>query len=108
GFSAFALLLAGLGIYALISDSVIHGAAEFRIRTSLAPAVRILQVRILVRTVGLAGVGMAFGTACAWFLSRALRSLLVGVTSNDPATFLGMMAILTAVACLAGCFAALR
>src|SRR5579872_6578391 len=108
GFSAFALILAALGIYAIISYSVSQRAAEFGIRMALGASVRNLQVRILVRTLGLAGVGMAFGTACAWFLSRALGSLLFGVTSNDPATFLGMMAILTAVACLAGCLPALR
>jgi macrolide transport system ATP-binding/permease protein len=51
---------------------------------------------------------MLIGSSCAWFLSRALGSLLFGVTSSDPATFVGMMIVLTAVACLAGYLPALR
>ncbi len=108
GFSAFALILAALGIYAVISYSVNQRAAELGIRMALGASVRDLQVRILLQTLSLAGVGMLIGSCFAWFLSRALGSLLFGVTTDDPATFVGMMAALTAVACLAGYLPALR
>ena len=90
------------GIYAVISYSVNQRAAELGIRMALGASVRDLRVRILLQTLSLAGLGMLIGSSSAWILSRALGSLLFGVTSSDPATFLGMMVVLTAVACLAG------
>ena len=108
GFAAFALILASLGIYAVISYSVEQRSAEFGIRIALGASVRELQTRILLQTLSLAGVGMAMGAGCAWLLSRALGSLLFGVTTSDPVTFVGMMGALTVVACLAGYLPALR
>lgn len=108
GFSAFALILAALGIYAVISYSVNQRATELGIRMALGASAQDLQARILVQTLSLAGVGMFIGISAAWFLSRALEGLLFGVTSTDPATFAGMMVILTAVAGLAGYLPARR
>jgi predicted permease len=108
GFSAFALILAALGIYAVISYSVNQRATELGIRMALGASAQDLQARILLQTLGLAGVGMLLGISAAWFLSRALEGLLFGVTSTDPVTFGGMMVILTAVAGVAGYLPALR
>jgi ABC-type antimicrobial peptide transport system permease subunit len=51
---------------------------------------------------------MAIGIAASWMLASALRSLLFGVNSTDPATFAAMLAILTFVAALAGYLPARR
>ena len=108
GFSGFALILAALGIYAVISYSVHQRAAELGIRLALGATAGGLQARIILQTLGLVGIGMLMGSAAAWVLGRTLASLLFGVTFTDPATFLGMMLILTAAAFVAGYLPALR
>jgi predicted permease len=108
GFSAFALLLASLGIYAVISYTVKRRTREFGIRMALGASPRELEGRVLLQTLSLAGVGMLLGLAASWLLVRALRSLLFGVTATDPATFLGMALVLGAVATLAGYLPARR
>jgi predicted permease len=107
-FSAFALILASLGIYAVISYSVNQRTQELGIRMALGASARDLQVRILVRTLGLAGLGMLIGITTSSILSRLLNGLLFGVTPTDPVTFLGMFVILTTVAALAGYLPARR
>ncbi|MEX2264809.1 MAG: ABC transporter permease [Bryobacteraceae bacterium] len=102
GFSGFALILASLGIYAVISYSVNQRTQEIGIRMALGASARDLQARIIVQTLGLAGLGMLIGVAASWILGRALSGLLFGVTSTDPVTFLGMAVLLTAVAAIAG------
>jgi predicted permease len=101
-FSAFALLLASLGIYAVISYSVNQRTQELGIRMALGASARDLQARILARTLGLAGLGMLIGITVSLILSRLLSGLLFGVTATDPVTFLAMFVILTTVAVIAG------
>ncbi|MEO7145399.1 MAG: ABC transporter permease [Bryobacteraceae bacterium] len=102
GFSAFALILASLGIYAVISYSVNQRTQELGIRMALGASAGDVQARIMVQTLGLAGLGMLIGAAVSWMLARALASLLFGVTATDPATFCGVLAVLGAVAAVAG------
>ena len=83
GFSAFALILAALGIYALIAYSVNQRTQEFGIRMALGADARDLQGRVLFQTLGLAGIGVLFGFAAAWMLARTLNGMLFGVTSSD-------------------------
>jgi predicted permease len=108
GFAIFALILASLGIYAVISYSVSQRTQEIGIRMALGASPGDLQARILAQTLGLAGLGMLLGVASSWALTRALSGLLFGVTPTDPMTFLGMLLVLTAVAVLAGYLPALR
>jgi ABC-type antimicrobial peptide transport system permease subunit len=108
GFSAFALVLASLGIYGVISYSVSQRRQEIGIRMALGASARDLQRRIVLQTLGLATIGMVLGTAASWALARLLTGFLYGVTSNDPATFLGMVIVLTAVAVVAGYLPARR
>jgi predicted permease len=102
GFAGFALLLASLGIYGVISYSVSQRVQEIGIRMALGASATDLQGRILLQTLGLAGLGLAVGMAASRVLASALGSFLFGVTANDPATFIGMGALLAAVAALAG------
>jgi len=108
GFAAFALILASLGIYAVISYSVSQRVQEIGIRIALGASATDLQSRILLRTVGLAAVGLALGMTASRVLSTALGNLLFGVTSGDPITFILMGTLLIAVAAVAGYIPAWR
>ncbi|HXC86355.1 MAG TPA: ABC transporter permease [Candidatus Cybelea sp.] len=108
GFAAFALVLASLGIYAVISYSVSQRTPEIGIRMALGASAEMLERSILLQTLGLAGMGMVVGTVASWALARTLSGLLFGVTSSDPVTFAGMLVILTGVAALAGYLPARR
>ncbi len=108
GFAAFALILASLGIYALISYSVGQRTQEIGIRMALGASPGDVQGRIVGQTLALAGLGMAIGVVAAWLLSRSMSGLLFGVTANDPVTFAAMIVILLSVATLAGYLPARR
>jgi predicted permease len=108
GFAVFALLLASLGIYAVISYSVNQRVQEIGIRMALGASPADLQRRILVSTFGLAALGLALGMAASRALSDTLGSLLFGVTSGDPLTYVGVGALLIVVAAVAGYIPAWR
>jgi putative ABC transport system permease protein len=108
GFAGFALLLASLGIYAVISYSVNRRVQEIGIRMALGASATNLQIGILLHTLGLAALGLALGMAAARALTGVLESLLFGVTPGDPVTFIGIGALLIAVAAIAGYFPARR
>jgi predicted permease len=108
GFAAFALVLASLGIYAVISYSVGRRTQEIGIRMALGASARQVQMAIIVQTLRLAAIGLFAGAAASWALGRALSGLLFGVSATDPATFLAMLALLAAVAALAGYLPARR
>jgi predicted permease len=108
GFAGFALVLASLGIYAVISYSVSQRTQEIGIRMALGASAETLERSILLQTLGLAAIGMVVGVVASWALARTLSGLLFGVTYSDPVTFAGMLVILTAVAALAGYLPARR
>jgi predicted permease len=108
GFAVFALLLASLGIYGVISYLVNQRVQEIGIRMALGASSAGLQAGIVRQTLGLAAIGMVLGTAASWALARAIGGLLYGVTANDPVTFAGMWIVLTAVAAIAGYLPARR
>jgi predicted permease len=108
GFSAFALILAALGIYALISYSVSQRTQEFGIRTALGADAFDLQSKVLFQTLSLAAIGVVIGLAASWLLARSLTGLLFGVTPTDPMTFASMIALLGVVALAAGYLPARR
>jgi ABC-type antimicrobial peptide transport system permease subunit len=108
GFSAFALVLASLGIYGVIQYSVTQRTQEIGIRMALGASAAGLQVSILRQTLALAAVGVALGLFASWGLSRTMSSLLFGVTPDDPMTFLGTIVILSVVAAIAGYLPARR
>jgi predicted permease len=102
GFAAFALILASLGIYAVISYSVNQRVQEIGIRMALGASPADLQRRIVLRTLGLTAAGLALGMVASRALSSGLGSLLFGITPGDPVTFAEMGIVLVAVAALAG------
>jgi predicted permease len=108
GFAAFALLLASLGIYAVISYSVGQKTQEIGVRLALGATPGDVQSRIVRQTLGLALLGLGIGAAVAFLMARLLSGMLFGVTSNDPLSFAGAAALLLGVAVIAGYLPALR
>jgi ABC-type antimicrobial peptide transport system permease subunit len=102
GFAAFAVILASLGIYAVISYSVSQRVQEIGIRMALGASARDLRRGILLRTLGLAAIGLALGMAAARALSTALGRLLFCITAGDPLTFGEVALVLVTVAAIAG------
>ena len=108
GFALFALLLASLGIYGVVSYGVNQRTQEIGIWMALGASASKLQAGIIWQTLGLAAVGMLMGAVASWALARALGGLLFGVTATDPVTFLAMPVVLTVVAVAAGYLPARR
>ncbi len=108
GFAVFALILASLGIYALISYSVSQRTQEIGIRMALGASAGDVQRRIVGQTLGLSAIGMVLGVAASWAVGRSVSGLLFGVTATDPVTFAVMLLVLGSVALLAGYLPARR
>jgi predicted permease len=108
GFALFALLLASLGIYGVVSYGVNQRTQEIGIRMALGASASRLQAGIIAQTLGLAAVGMLIGAVASRALAGALSGMLFGVTANDAPTLLGMPLVLGLVAAIAGFIPARR
>jgi putative ABC transport system permease protein len=102
GFAGFGLVLASLGIYAVISYSVGQRRQEIGIRMALGASPGAVQVGVLRQAITLALIGLAAGLPASWMAARAMQGLLYDVQSSDPATFGAVLALLAAVVVLAG------
>ena len=102
-FSGLALTLAAVGIYGVISYSVIQRTHEIGIRMSLgAQPSQVLRL-VMGQGAKLALAGIAVGIAAALAMTRLMRSLLFEVNPADPLTFFGVALLLGLVA-LAACW----
>ena len=102
-FAAIALVLAGVGIYGLISYSTAQRTHEIGVRVALGAQGRDIVRMVVGEGLLLSGVGVAVGLLGALALTRFLERMLYGVTPTDPLTFAGISALLVAVA-LAACY----
>jgi putative ABC transport system permease protein len=100
-FALTALLLAGLGIYGVISYLVSERTHEIGIRLALGAQSRNILRMVLRQGLGLALAGAAVGLVCALVVSHLMAGLLYGVRPTDPLTFAGVALLLIAVALLA-------
>jgi putative ABC transport system permease protein len=107
-FSALALVLAGIGIYGVISYSVAQRTHEIGIRAALGAQRKDLLRMVLSQGVALALIGVAAGTIAALAAGRAIASLLFSVSACDPTTFAAVAATLIVVAAAACYFPARR
>jgi predicted permease len=108
GFAVFAVALAALGIYALISYGVTQRRQEIGIRMALGASASDMRTSILRNTLRLATIGMALGVAGALALVPTMRGMLYGVTWSDPVSFAGALVLLFLVTGIAGLFPAQR
>jgi predicted permease len=100
-FALTALLLAGLGIYGVISYIVSERTHEIGIRLALGAHSRNILRMVLRQGLGLAIAGAAVGLVCALIVSHLMAGLLYGVRPTDPVTFAGVALLLIGVALLA-------
>ena len=108
GFAGAALLLAALGIYAVLSYSVSQRVREIGIRMALGESGASVRRRVVGRTMLLAASGVVIGALVSFGASQLLQSLLYGVGATDPLSFMGTALLLVGVSAIAGFLPALR
>jgi putative ABC transport system permease protein len=107
-FVSIAILLAVIGIYGIISYDVEQRTREIAIRMALgAQRTSVIQL-VLRRGMMRAGLGILFGIAASFGLTRFLASILYDTHPTDPATFIAVSAALAIVATCAGYLAIRR
>jgi putative ABC transport system permease protein len=100
-FSLFALALACLGLYGVLSFAVVQRTREIGVRIALGAQRKDVLSLVVSQGLKLALLGLALGLVAAWAVTRFVGSLLYGVTATDPLTFAGVAALLLLVALLA-------
>jgi predicted permease len=107
-FAGLGLVLASLGIYGVISYSVTRQTQEIGIRMALGASTERVQLGVIARTMRLVLAGITVGTIAALAVAKWIAALLFGTETTDPATFAGMILLLSAVAFIAGYIPARR
>ena len=106
-FASVALLLAGIGIYGVISYSVAQRTHEIGIRAALGATEARLMGLILRRGVLLAVIGLVVGVGGSLGLTRLMESLLFGVGARDPFT-MTLVAVVLALVAVIACYVPAR
>ncbi len=107
-FAGFALILAVVGIYGVISHLVSQGAHDIGVRMALGAERRSILVMVLRQGMELTGAGVVLGLAGAAALTRVMSSLLFGISATDAVTFSVVPLLLILTAMLASSIPALR
>ena len=110
-FALAALLLAGLGVYAVVAYAVAQRRGEIGVRMALGAGTGTLVRSVLGRGLRPVLWGLVAGILAALACGRLVQSLLYGVRATDPATLLAVGATLATaalVACLSPALAAAR
>jgi len=106
-FGVLALLLAGIGLYGLLSYEVVRRTREIGIRMALGAELLDVTRLIIARGITLTLVGLVVGGAGGLALTRLISSLLYGLTPTDPLTLGVVVAILVALG-VAACYVPAR
>jgi predicted permease len=107
-FAAFALILAIVGVYGVMSYLVTQGTHDIGVRMALGAQRRRIVGMVVRQGMELTGAGLIVGLLGAAALTRVMASLLFGVSATDLATFAAVPAILAASALLASWLPARR
>jgi putative ABC transport system permease protein len=107
-FAAVALLLAAIGLYGVIAYVVTQRTREFGIRMALGAQRRDVLQLVLSQGMKLVVIGLVLGVVGAFSLTHLLTKLLYEIKPNDPLTFVGVSAVLLAVALFASWLPARR
>ena len=110
-FSALALVLAMVGIYGVMSQSVSHRTGEIGIRVAFGARARDVLVLVLRQGLVVIGLGIVIGAIAALGVTRLIQGFLWGVTTSDPQTYtvvLVTIAFVALLACLVPAYRALK
>jgi predicted permease len=107
-FAGLGLVLASLGVYAVVSYGVAQRTRELGIRAALGATGSDLLRLVSRETASVVTLGIVIGLVGAWALSRVLASLLYQVDPRDPATFAIVPLVLVVPAIIATVVPALR
>jgi predicted permease len=102
-FSFLALILATVGLYGVIAQSVAKRTRELGIRMALGAAPGAVSRLVVGEGMKLAVTGLAIGVPCAFALNRFMREMILGVSGKDPASLAAIAVLLSAVM-LAACW----
>jgi ABC-type antimicrobial peptide transport system permease subunit len=97
-FAGFAMILAAIGVYGVMSFLVTQGTSDIAIRMALGAQRGSILSLVFQQGTGLALIGIATGLIGAFTLTRMMGGLLFGVSATDPLTFAGVVVLLTFVA----------
>ncbi|HYM24934.1 MAG TPA: FtsX-like permease family protein, partial [Vicinamibacterales bacterium] len=107
-FAGLAVLLASLGLYGLLAYAVAQRSREIGLRVALGASPRAVVAMVAARGFALTGIGLAAGSVAAAASTRAMRSVLYGISPTDGVTFGVVVAVLGVVACAASIVPAAR
>jgi predicted permease len=107
-FGALALVLATVGLYAVIAAIAAQRTPEIGMRIALGATPRDIVLLILKQGLGMTGAGIAIGLAGSLAVTRLFRSLLIGVSTTDPVSFGGTTVLLLSIALAAAYLPARR
>jgi putative ABC transport system permease protein len=100
-FAGTALLLTAIGIYGVMAYSVSQRTSEIGIRIALGAGKNSIFRLVVGQAMTIVAISLAIGVAGAFAATRLLNSLLFGVGASDPATFGGIVLLVSAVAFIA-------
>jgi putative ABC transport system permease protein len=100
-FASIALLLAGVGLYGVLSTVVRQRTSEIGVRMALGAAPTRIFNLVIGQGLRLSAAGIGLGMVAAFGLTRIMSTMLVGVTATDPVTYAGMALLFFAIAAMA-------
>ena len=101
-FALVALMLASVGLYAVVAQAVNQRTHELGVRVALGASSAAILRMVFAQGMRQMALGLAIGLAAAFGVTRVIGALLVGVSPTDPITF-GSVALVLTLAAVTGC-----
>ena len=98
GFGALAVVIAGVGLFGILSYSIAHRTGEFGVRTALGARTGDIVALVVRQAVVIWVCGAAVGLGVAYALARYVGGILYGITVHDAVTYVSVPVVLLVVA----------